>query len=202
MKKIKKYLKGHLTKGRYQHTLGVAYTAAAMAMKYNPDTSNSDFIKKAQLAGLLHDCAKCMDNGKKLRICDENGIPYSSFEAEHPYLLHGKVGAYIAKTKFEIGDEDILQAITWHTTGRPDMSLLEKIIFIADYIEPSRKPIPELDFIRQLAFEDIDRTMEKILSNTLKFLEVKGTPIDTMTRTTYKCYIKEADTDEQQRDNE
>lgn len=202
MKKIKKYLKSHLTKDRYQHTLGVAYTAAAMAMKYNPDNSNAEFMKKAQLAGLLHDCAKCMDNSKKLRICEEHNIPCSSFEAEHPYLLHGKVGAYIAKTKFEIEDEDILQAITWHTTGRPDMSLLEKIIFIADYIEPSRKPIPELDLIRQLAFENVDKAMEKILSNTLKFLETKGTPIDTMTQTTYQCYIKEADTDEQQRDNE
>lgn len=198
MKKIKKYLKNHLTKDRYQHTLGVAYTAAAMAMKYNPDTSNSDFMKRAQLAGLLHDCAKCMDNEKKLRICDEHNIPYSSFEAEHPYLLHGKVGAYIAKTKFGVDDEDILQSITWHTTGRPNMSLLEKIIFIADYIEPSRKPIPELDVIRQLAFEDIDKAMEKILSNTLKFLEEKGSPIDTMTQTTYKSYVKEADTDEQQ----
>ncbi len=188
MKMIKKNLKKHLTKERYQHTLGVAYTATAMAMKYNPDTSGSGFMRKAELAGLLHDCAKCMDNEKKLRICDENDISYSRFESEHPYLLHGKVGAYIARTKFEINDEDILQAITWHTTGRPDMSLLEKIIFIADYIEPSRKPVPELDLIRKLAFEDIDKAMEKILSNTLKYIEVKGSPIDTMTQTTYQCY--------------
>ena len=185
MKKIKKYLKKHLTKDRYHHTLGVAYTAIALAMRYNPDTSSSDFIKKAEIAGLLHDCAKCMDNDKKLQICEKNSIPHSSFEVSHPYLLHGKVGAYIAKIKFDIQDEDILQAITWHTTGRPDMSLLEKIIFIADYIEPSRNPIPELDEIRQLAFIDIDRTMEKILSNTLKFLEAKGNPIDQMTQTTY-----------------
>lgn len=197
MKKIKKYLKHHLTKERYQHTLGVAYTAVAMAMKYNPDKSNDEFLKKAQLAGLLHDCAKCMDNNKKLSICKEHNITYSSFEETHPYLLHGKVGAYIAKTKFKIDDEDILQAITWHTTGRPNMSLLEKIIFIADYIEPSRKPIPELNLIRSLAFENIDKAMEKILLNTLNYLEIKGTPIDTMTQKTYQCYIKEADTDEQ-----
>ena len=190
MKKIKKYLKKHLTKDRYHHTLGVAYTAIALAMRYNPDTSSSDFIKKAEIAGLLHDCAKCMDNDKKLQICEKNSIPHSSFEVSHPYLLHGKVGAYIAKTKFDIQDEDILQAITWHTTGRPDMSLLEKIIFIADYIEPSRNPIPELDEIRQLAFIDIDRTMEKILSNTLKFLEAKGNPIDQMTQTTYDIYVR------------
>ncbi len=190
MKKIKKYLKKHLTKDRYHHTLGVAYTAIAMAMRYNPETGNSNFIKRAEIAGLLHDCAKCMDNDKKLRICERNNIPYNSFEASHPYLLHGRVGAHIAQTKFDIHDEDILQAITWHTTGRPDMSLLEKIIFIADYIEPSRNPIPELDEIRQLAFIDIDKAMEKILSNTLKFLESKGNPIDKMTQTTYDSIVR------------
>lgn len=190
MKKIKKYLKKQLTKDRYQHTLGVAYTATAMAMKYNPDTTNSDFIKKAELAGLLHDCAKCMSNEKKLKICKKYHISYSEFEAENAYLLHGKVGAYIAKSKFGIKDDDILQAITWHTTGRPNMSLLEKIVFIADYIEPMRKPIPELDLIRQLAFDDIDKAMEKILSNTLMFLEEKGSPIDMMTKTTYESYME------------
>ncbi len=159
MKKIKKYLKKHLTKDRYHHTLGVAYTAAALAMKYNTDTSNANLAQRAYLAGLLHDCAKCMSDEKKLQMCDKNHISYSSMEAEHPYLLHGKVGAHIARAKFKIRDEDILQAITWHTTGRPNMSLLEKIIFIADYIEPSRKPVKELDLIRRLAFEDIDLSL-------------------------------------------
>jgi predicted HD superfamily hydrolase involved in NAD metabolism len=190
MKKIKKYLKNHLTKERYSHTIGVAYTAVSMAMRYNPDTKTNDFIKRAEIAGLLHDCAKCMDNNKKLKICNKNNIPYSNFEANNPYLLHGRVGAYIAKTKFNIKDEDILNAIEWHTTGRPDMSLLEKIVFIADYIEPSRKPIPELDEIRQLAFIDIDKAMEKILENTLKYLDSKGAAIDKMTQFTYDSYVK------------
>lgn len=187
-KKIKKYLKKHLTKDRYVHTLGVASIAVAMAMRYNPDTATSEFMEKAELAGLLHDCAKCMDNDKKIKLCDENHIPYTRFEKKHPYLLHGKVGAFIAKDKFDITDEDILQAITWHTTGRPNMSLLEKIVFIADYIEPSRHPVPELDQIRQLAFIDIDDTMVKILSNTLKYLETKGYPIYEMTQITYDSY--------------
>ena len=184
---LKKYLKKHLTKDRYHHTLGVAYIAVALAMRYNPDTRNSDFIKKAEIAGLLHDCAKCMDNDKKLKICDQNKIPYSSIEASHPYLLHGKVGAYIATTKFNISDDDILQAIIWHTTGRPNMSLLEKIIFIADYIEPSRRPIQELDEIRQMTFIDINKTNEKILSNTLKYLETKGNPIQNELRGGKSC---------------
>lgn len=189
MKKIKKYLKKHLTKDRYKHTIGVAYTAMSLAMRYNPNTENSDFVQKAQIAGLLHDCAKCMDNDKKIALCDKNGISYSAFEKENPYLLHGKVGAYIAKTKFDISDDDILNAIIWHTTGRPNMSLLEKIIFIADYIEPGRRPIPELDLIRKLAFDDIDLAMQKILFNTLSYLNSKGNPIDSMTQKTYDSYV-------------
>lgn len=190
MKKIKKYLKKHLTKERYHHTVGVAYTAMSMAMKYNPQPDNNEFMIKAEIAGLLHDCAKCMDNDKKIRICNKNQISYSKIEAENPYLLHGKVGAYIARKEFDILDEDILNTITWHTTGRPDMSLLEKIIFVADYIEPSRRPIPELNLIRQLAFTDIDQAVIKILENTLKYLNEKGNPIDDMTQKTYDSYIR------------
>ena len=190
MKKIKKYLKKHLTKERYHHTVGVAYTAMSMAMKYNPQPDNNEFMIKAEIARLLHDCAKCMDNDKKIRICNKNQISYSKIEAENPYLLHGKVGAYIARKEFDILDEDILNAITWHTTGRPAMSLLEKIIFVADYIEPSRRPIPELNLIRQLAFTDIDQAVIKILENTLKYLNEKGNPIDDMTQKTYDSYIR------------
>lgn len=190
MKKIKKYLKKHMTKERYHHTVGVAYTAMSMAMKYNPQPDNNEFMIKAEIAGLLHDCAKCMDNDKKIRICNKNQISYSKIEAENPYLLHGKVGAYIARKEFDILDEDILNAITWHTTGRPAMSLLEKIIFVADYIEPSRRPIPELNLIRQLAFTDINQAVIKILENTLKYLNEKGNPIDDMTQKTYDSYIR------------
>lgn len=193
MKEIKKYLKKHLTKERYHHTTGVAYTAMALAMKYNPDVDNAAFMKKAEIAGLLHDCAKCMDNDKKIRICNKHNIAYTQIELENPYLLHGKVGAYIAAKEFAIHDEDILNAITWHTTGRPKMSLLEKIIFVADYIEPSRKPIPELDLIRRLAFEDIDAAVIRILENTLHYLNEKGNPIDMMTQKTYDSYKKESE---------
>jgi len=187
-KKIHKYLKKHLTKERYEHTLGVAYTASSLAMRYNPQPDNATFAQKALIAGLLHDCAKCMENEKKLKICNKHNIAYSQIELENPYLLHGKVGAYIAASKFEIQDKDILGAITWHTTGKPNMSLLEKIIFVADYIEPSRRPLPELDLIRQMAFTDIDSAVTKILYNTLHYLEEKGSPIDSMTQKTYDSY--------------
>lgn len=189
MKKIKKYLKKNLTEERYQHTKGVAHTAMYLAMRYNPDPSNSEFIEKAKIAGMLHDCAKCMPHDKKISICKENNIPYSKFELEHPYLLHGKVGAYIAKKEFNITDQDILNSIIWHTTGRPNMSLLEKIIYISDYIEPGRKPIPDINQIRKLAFIDIDEAMKTILLRTLKYLEDSGSSIDEMTQMTYDSYI-------------
>lgn len=185
-KEIDKYLKDELEKDRYIHTLGVAAIAEAMAMRYNPDVTNSDFMKKAHLAGMLHDSAKCMSHEKKIKICIKNNIEITDFEKDNPFLLHGKVGAFIAKDKFDIKDTDILNAITWHTTGRPNMSDLEKIIFIADYIEPNRKPIKELDEIRKLAFLDLDKTMIKILENTLAYLEEKGSPIDEMTARTYE----------------
>lgn len=189
MKKIKKYLKKHLTKERYEHTRGVAYTAAALAMRYNPDIENETFVKRTYLAGMLHDCAKCMKNEKRIRICMENNISISQVEIENPFLLHGKVGAYIAKKKFGIEDNDILNAIVWHTTGRPNMSLMEKIIFIADYIEPGRRPLPEINRIRQEAFTDIDKALVRILSNTLSYLNEKGDPVDDMTQKTYDSYV-------------
>ena len=137
--KIKKQLEKTLDSKRYEHTLGVAYTAASLAMRYNVD------IKKAEIAGLLHDCAKCMDNEKKVSICIKHNIEMTEAEKNNNFLLHAKVGSYIAAKKFHIDDEDILNAIKYHTTGRPEMSLLEKIVYVADYIEPGRSHSDNLD---------------------------------------------------------
>ena len=123
---------------RFEHTLGVEYTAAALAMRYGED------IRNARTAGLLHDCAKCLSDKKRLSICRKNKIPMTELEKKNPFLLHGKVGAYLAKQKYGIKNQDVLNAIRNHTTGRQGMSLLEKIVFIADYIEPCRKHAPNL----------------------------------------------------------
>ena len=126
---IRKKLKKVQDKDRYEHTKGVMYTAGCLAMAYGYD------MHKAMLAGLLHDCAKCIPNKKKLKMCSQHHISVSEFEQEHPFLLHAKLGAYVAKAKYDVTDENILSAITWHTTGKPEMTLLEKIVYIADYIE-------------------------------------------------------------------
>lgn len=184
--KMKKTLKKYLDEGRFEHTEGVMYTAAALAMRYGED------VEKALVAGLLHDCAKCIPDAKKLKICLKNHITMSEMEQKNPFLLHAKVGAYIAREKYGIEDEEILSAITWHTTGKPGMSLLDKIIYIADYIEPMRSKAPNLPDVRRLAFEDIDITLLKILSDTLAYLRGSAKSMDSMTVKTYSYYKEKA----------
>lgn len=169
---------------RFHHTLGVAYTATALAMRYDED------IKKAEIAGMLHDCARCMEHVKSISFCEKHNISITEIEQRNPFLLHGKIGSYMAANKFGIQDEDILNAILNHTTGRPGMSMLEKIVFIADYIEPSRKKQPNLKGIRKLAFEDLEGALIWILKDTLEYLDGKNGEIDPMTQKTYDYYCK------------
>ena len=129
---IEEKLKKELTENRYRHTMGVTYTACALAMVHGANLS------QARMGGLLHDCAKCIPNSEKIEICKKKKIPVSEFEIEHPVLLHAKLGAYLAKKEYGCDDQAVLDAITWHTTGRPAMTLLEKIVFVSDYIEPNR----------------------------------------------------------------
>ena len=180
--KMKKKLAKYLDEDRFSHTMGVMYTCAALAMVHNCD------LVKAQTAGLLHDCAKCIPNKKKLKMCSQHKIPVTEFEENHPFLLHAKLGAYVAKAKYGVTDEEILSAITWHTTGKPEMSLLEKIVYIADYIEPMRNKAPNLSFVRKMAFEDLDECMYEILKDTLSYLEENPKDIDHATQEAFVYY--------------
>lgn len=182
LKKIRKSLEKELDSKRYEHTLGVAYTAAALAMRYDGD------VTKATAAGLLHDCAKCLSDEKKLSVCQKNHMKISKTEAKNPDLLHAKAGYCIARKKYGVEDQDILNAVLYHTTGRPGMSLLEKIIYIADYIEPSRKQAPGLPLVRKLAFQDLDKALLKTVSDTLAYLGSIDAKTDPMTQKTYDYY--------------
>lgn len=179
-------LKKKLTPKRYVHSIGVEYTAACMAFVYGED------VQRARIAGLLHDCAKCLSVEDKLKKAEKFEIPISKCERENPDLLHGKLGAYYAKMKYGVTDEEILSAITYHTTGKPEMTLLEKIIFVADFIEPNRKMIRELPEIRKEAFTDLDTCIIHILRRTLEYLEVKGCAVDDLTEKTYEYYRSQA----------
>ena len=179
---LKKELKKNMDESRYEHTLGVMYTSAALAMRYECD------LDKALLAGLMHDCAKCMPNAKKLKTAEKYGLEITELEKKNPFMLHAKVGAVLAEKKYDITDEEVLGAIRWHTTGRPNMTLLEKIVYIADYIEPKRDKAPNLGEIRKLTFIDLDRALLKILQDTLNYLGDSPEEVDSMTKSTYDFY--------------
>ena len=183
LKKLRKEMEKELNSKRYEHTLSVAYTAASLAMIHGADT------EKALIAGMLHDCAKCISSKKLISICEKNSLGISEVEMNNPAaLLHAKVGAVLAHEKYDVDDDDILNAIKYHTTGRPNMSKLEKILYIADYIEPGRKHASNLKQIRTMAYQDLDKTLLKILEDTLSYLMSADGQIDTMTKETYDYY--------------
>ena len=172
---IRKSLKKKLDPIRYEHTLGVAYTCQALAMRYEYD------LQKAELAGLLHDCAKRFDNETMLSKCQKREIPMTDGELRDPTLLHAKLGAWYAREKYGIEDQEILTAIECHTTGKVNMNLLDKILYVADYIEPNRYKASELPEMRKLAFMDLDLACLSIMESILKYLESTNCPIDTTT---------------------
>lgn len=183
--KIRKAMEKTLDAKRFEHTLGVEYTAAALAMRYDVSIIN------ARLAGLLHDCAKCLSNDKKLSLCEKYNISISEVEKRNPFLLHAKVGSFLAMNEYGVDDSDVINAILNHTTGRPGMSMLEKIVFIADYIEPGRKQAPNLPEIRRLAFVNLDLALIRILEDTLVYLKDSEDELDPMTEKTYRYYCDE-----------
>ena len=180
--KLRKELEKQLKPDRFDHTLGVAYTSASMAFVYGAD------VQKALIAGMLHDCAKCMSHEEQIKICEKNKIEISDIERRNHSLLHAKVGMYLAKAKYEIDDPEILGAIRWHTTGKEDMSLLEKIVYIADFIEPNRKELEDMDIIRKEAFTDINRCLSHILHNSVIYLKTIGKECDDTTMNAYNYY--------------
>ena len=182
--KLRKQLEKELKPDRFDHTLGVAYTAASMAFVHGAD------VEKALIAGYLHDCAKCMTHEEQIKICEKNKIEITDVERKNHSLLHAKVGMYLATTRYDVYDPEILNAIRWHTTGKEDMALLEKIIYIADFIEPNRKPLEGLPVIRKEAFEDIDRCLAHILHDSVIYLQTIGKEVDEATMNAYDYYKK------------
>lgn len=180
-------LKEKLPSKRFEHSIGVEYTAGTMAFIHgiNPE--------KAMIAGLLHDCAKYLPSEKKIEKCKKYNLSISVCEYQNPELLHAKLSAVYAKEKYSITDEEILSAITYHTTGRPKMSALEKIIYIADYIEPNRDILPDMDIIRKEAYEDLDKCLLHILYNSIYYLGKKSSAIDPITQESYNYYRNEGE---------
>lgn len=161
---IKIWLKNNLSEERYEHSLGTADCAKILAHKYGLDE------EKAYFTGLIHDCAKCMQKDKIIEIIKQ--IPLDEGELENPKTHHAPVGAYVAEKEFGITDKEILSAIRWHTIGKLDMSLFEKIIFLADKIETRTRPIEYRDPITKLLEEKngLDKALLLCYKNTIKSL--------------------------------
>ena len=153
---------------RYAHSLGVRAVGAQLALAHGAP------IQKAGVAGMLHDCAKCMELSRLQTIVKKGRLELPVEAMGSNALLHGPAGALISKLRYHIYDEDILNAIRYHTTGRAGMSALEMVIFVADAIEPSRKDFPGLAAIRAQAQENLRLAALTALTGTQDFIKIKG----------------------------
>lgn len=171
-----------ISKKRLLHSLGVAQCCIKLAQIYGCD------VYKCVLAGLLHDCARDIKGQQAIDECIKRDIAVDDIQFVQPELLHGPLGARMCEEIFDIKDEEILQAVFWHTTGKPNMNLIEKIVFISDYIEPSRdfKGVKKL---RKLAEKDIDQAMRKALASTIQYVIKRDMKLHPMTVEALNYYI-------------
>ena len=178
----KKIIRERMGDYRFSHSVNVAKEAKKLAKHYGADEN------KAEIAGILHDITKEMPKEQQLQIIIDSGIILDNVQLHAPKLWHGMSGSIVVRDELGIDDEDILNAIRYHTTGRAGMSLLEKIVYIADYMEPGRKELPNMMDVRHLAFEDIDKCLYRILRDSLVYLKAQDIPIDQTTEETYQYY--------------
>ena len=175
-KDLLEWLKDNLDDERYEHSLGVAECAVQLAKKYNLNE------KKAYIAGLLHDCAKCFSTGKLLRMACED-VPVEESEKQNIKTLHAPVSAYVAEHEFGVTDKEILSAIRWHTIGKLKMSNFEKIIFIADKIEERTREPEIANPIRECLQEEngLTKALLQCYRQTIKSLVDRNLKICTLT---------------------
>ncbi|EOS66483.1 nicotinate (nicotinamide) nucleotide adenylyltransferase [Oscillibacter sp. 1-3] len=159
----------YLKRRRIPHVLGTEQEAIRLAARYGAD------VEKARRAALLHDCTKKLDMEEQLSLCRQYGIQLDELEQRALKLLHARTGAEIARDVFG-ADDEIYSAIRWHTTGHANMTLLEKIIYLADYIEPSRD-FPGVDRLRKVCYEDLDRGLLTGLEMTIEEMQGMGNPV-------------------------
>lgn len=181
---IQTKLQQALKPGRYMHTLGVAYLSSALAMCHG--VSHKD----ALIAGLLHDCAKNIPEDVMYQECERHNIALSEYEKKIPELVHAAYGAYLAREEYQIRQEDILLAVRNHTLGRPAMTPLEQIVYLADYLEPGRShpTVPSLDELRKIAFQSLDEATFLVSQNSIRYFETTGKTADPMTYKVYDYY--------------
>ncbi len=160
---INKYLKEELSEERYHHSLAVSIEAARLAKHYNYDAN------RAKLAGILHDCAKDVEINKQKHYAKNCGFFIDDLTYKMPQLIHAPASVYISREILKISDIEILSAIRYHTTGKADMSIIEKIIFLADIIEPGRK-FKCLAKLREMAYKNLDKAVLYALDFSIAYI--------------------------------
>ena len=181
IKDIKAYIENNISEYRKKHIYSTVEEAAKLAVRYNAD------VNKAILAALLHDTTKELDDKSHLELIEKYNAKVYDNENEVSKLLHQITGAIYATEKFGVTDCDVINAVRYHTTGRAGMSLLEKIIFIADFIEPTRD-YQGVENIRKYAYDDIDTTCRIALDFTIRTLENEGETVNGQTIEAYNYY--------------
>lgn len=178
--KIAYKLKKELDAQRYEHTLGVERMARNMAAIFGEDE------ERAALAGLLHDCAKCLPLSQMQKAAKNESI--DAVMKESKALMHSVAGMCLAQSVYGVDDPEVLSAIRWHTTGHGNMTELEKIIYLADMIEPSRKPYPGLEDLREMCMHDLDGAMHMALRMSLDHVVAQGKTLHPDTLAALKSY--------------
>jgi predicted HD superfamily hydrolase involved in NAD metabolism len=168
-------LKNRMSESRWQHSLGVAETARSLAGYWGADP------EKAWLSGIFHDYARELPEPQLLKLAVEYGLPVLKVEKENPVVLHAPVGALLVQKDFGITDEEILSAIAKHTVGGESLTLLDKIIFLADMVEPGRS-WQGVEKLRHLIYRDLDRTLIEALDGTIRYLQEHHQEVHPLTR--------------------
>lgn len=155
---------------RFKHSVAVYETALAMAKSHK---LSKELTEKIAVSALLHDCGREVPTKESAAKAQELGVAITEIEIQQPILLHAKLGVYFAKTKYGVVDEEILDGISFHTTGKANMSVLAMVVFLADMIEPARD-FPGVEELRKLAHKDLEAAMLQAYCNTIKYLIKEG----------------------------
>ena len=181
---IEKYLKSKLTPERYTHVLSVRELALDLAKKYGAD------LRQVNLAVLLHDCAKWMRTSEQYETAANHGIQLDEIEHHNPSLLHALIGVEFAVSHFDVDNPEILNAIRIHTTGSGKMTLIDKILYVADFAEPKRNHA-EAHSVRELAYQDLNKAVFEVSRYKIEHLLAKGVLIHPHTIDAYNSALQE-----------
>lgn len=181
---IEKYLKSKLTPERYAHVLSVRELALDLAEKYGAD------VRKVNLAALLHDCAKWMRTSEQYKAAASYEIELDEIERYNPSLLHALIGVEFAVSHFNVDNPEILNAIRIHTTGSGKMTLIDKILYVADFAEPERNHA-EAHTVRELAYQDLNKAVFEVSRYKIEHLLAKGVLIHPHTIDAYNSALQE-----------